>query len=236
MEWLEAAAAFSVVMMVFSTLATVVLETCHRVFRLRERGLEKLVTTTYSQVILPHLKREGSLQALNKFKTKSTRIHGVASHQHAPWYERLFNALMGVKSEGGQLMELSTAGFVERLAQTDEGQALLAEGRRKGEAHLDKVIHEVAAKYEAFGDSASHYFQRRSRLISCLVGLVLAFSLNLDVVHLFTTLLTDQSVRIELIEQGDPRTLGNGDLFDHYKYVGRRLDYETGERMPLQKK
>lgn len=35
----------------------------------------------------------------------------------------------------------------------------------------------------------------------------------------------------ELIEQGDPRTLGKGDVFDKYEYVGRKLNYETGERM-----
>ena len=35
----------------------------------------------------------------------------------------------------------------------------------------------------------------------------------------------------ELIAQGDPRTLGNGDIFDNYIYYGKRLDYKTGERI-----
>lgn len=33
----------------------------------------------------------------------------------------------------------------------------------------------------------------------------------------------------ELTVQGDPRTLGNGDIFDKYEYDGTRLNYETGE-------
>ncbi|CAA6676270.1 MULTISPECIES: sulfatase [unclassified Lentimonas] len=33
----------------------------------------------------------------------------------------------------------------------------------------------------------------------------------------------------ELIEQKDPRTLGEGDVFDAYPYVGRQLDYKTGK-------
>jgi len=33
----------------------------------------------------------------------------------------------------------------------------------------------------------------------------------------------------ELTLQGDPRILGNGDIFDGYPYVGRQLDYATGE-------
>jgi arylsulfatase A-like enzyme len=35
----------------------------------------------------------------------------------------------------------------------------------------------------------------------------------------------------ELIGQGDPRTLGNGDVFDKYKYYGTGLDYKTGKRI-----
>jgi len=40
----------------------------------------------------------------------------------------------------------------------------------------------------------------------------------------------------ELIAQGDPRTLGNGDVFDKYPYKGRLLNYETGKLIPRKKK
>ncbi|WP_276168159.1 sulfatase family protein [Zobellia alginiliquefaciens] len=36
----------------------------------------------------------------------------------------------------------------------------------------------------------------------------------------------------ELIAQGDPRTLGKGEIFDNYIYYGKRLDYKTGKRLP----
>jgi arylsulfatase A-like enzyme len=36
----------------------------------------------------------------------------------------------------------------------------------------------------------------------------------------------------ELTDQGDPRTLGKGDIFDEYPYRGRQLNYETGESGP----
>ncbi|WP_225901941.1 sulfatase family protein [Zobellia barbeyronii] len=35
----------------------------------------------------------------------------------------------------------------------------------------------------------------------------------------------------ELIAQGDPRTLGKGEVFDNYIYYGKRLDYKTGKRI-----
>jgi N-sulfoglucosamine sulfohydrolase len=36
----------------------------------------------------------------------------------------------------------------------------------------------------------------------------------------------------ELAAQGDPRTLGNGAIFDKYTYYGKGLDYKTGKRLP----
>ncbi|CAA0099044.1 Uncharacterised protein [Halioglobus japonicus] len=191
MGWLEAAAAFSVVMMVFSTMATVVLETIHRVFRMRERGLTSLIQQTYSQVIIPQLKRQFTIGGATTFQEKATALHGKTATRC------LLNPL------STKLKELSTAGFIERLAQTEEGQTLYLEAQRKGQAYLNRSINEIASKYEAFGDSASQMFQRRSRLVSCIVGVILAFLLNLDAVHLFTTLLTDQKVRVELIQRGD---------------------------------
>lgn len=40
----------------------------------------------------------------------------------------------------------------------------------------------------------------------------------------------------ELIAQGDPRTLGNGDIFDKYPYTGRQYDYVNKRVMPRKKK
>lgn len=39
----------------------------------------------------------------------------------------------------------------------------------------------------------------------------------------------------ELIEQGDPRTIGNGAIFDKYPYGGRGYDYEKRKVMPRKK-
>ena len=41
-----------------------------------------------------------------------------------------------------------------------------------------------------------------------------------------------KQMETELIAQGDPRTLGNGEVFDHYIYYGKRLDYNTGDPLP----
>jgi len=35
----------------------------------------------------------------------------------------------------------------------------------------------------------------------------------------------------ELTAQGDPRTLGNGDVFDKYPYMGKQLDYSKKKNL-----
>lgn len=39
----------------------------------------------------------------------------------------------------------------------------------------------------------------------------------------------------ELIAQKDPRTLGKGDVFDKYPYMGKQFDYVTGQSIPNKK-
>lgn len=40
----------------------------------------------------------------------------------------------------------------------------------------------------------------------------------------------------ELTEQQDPRMLGTGDVFDRYPYMGKQMDYETGQMIQPEKK
>jgi arylsulfatase A-like enzyme len=44
-----------------------------------------------------------------------------------------------------------------------------------------------------------------------------------------------EKMESELTAQGDPRTLGKGDVFDRYKYEGKQFDYKTGEIGTLKK-
>ena len=55
MEWLEAGLAFAVTMMVFSTMVSVIVETGHRIFRIREKGLQMIMVHVYEDVIWPRL-------------------------------------------------------------------------------------------------------------------------------------------------------------------------------------
>jgi len=200
MEWLEAALAFAVIMMVLSTMVTVVIETAHRVFRLRENGLRRIMETMYGKVIQPRLAGGADVGAagmkdfvehmtLSQFQPNEAGGNGLGNAVPA-----LLNAT--------RLKSLSTLEFIERLAETRAGSALSAEVQRIGTEHGDALIKYLASKYESIGESASEYFARRARASSAFVAICLAFALNVNAIDMFKTLLTNQDVRTAWIAQG----------------------------------
>ena len=214
MTWLEAAAAFAVVMMVFSTLSTIAVDTLYRILRVRERGLKQLIEITYKDVIQPHIKQTVSFESANRFAKKLSEVRGTKLRHNANPIAKSLNFFSRKITNGSEDTSLSTTDFIERLAQTDEGQSILKQAKQKGEQHLSTVVEDIAAKYEAFGNNASKYFKRHSTLTSFAIGLVLAFSLNINVVHLFNTLLQDPTLRVELIEKSEAVSSNMKDIED----------------------
>lgn len=204
MEWIEAALAFAVIMMVFSTMVTVMVETLHRFLRIREKGLEEMMETVYIKVIQPRLSMSLELQGatVNRFveKMTSTRFQPVASStgfKLVTKFVNLFNA------NTDRLKSLTTLEFVERLAETPVGRSLVSEAKLRGKEHADDFLKDLASKYEDIGESASDYFARRSQVISIWLALALAIALNVNAIHLFQTLLTNEDVRNAWIKQGE---------------------------------
>ena len=80
MEWLETGLAFAVTMIVFSTMVSVIVETGHRILRIREKGLQRLMATLYEDVIWPRL----SNQLGQKKATVKDFVTGMTSTRFLP--------------------------------------------------------------------------------------------------------------------------------------------------------
>lgn len=103
----------------------------------------------------------------------------------------------------GQLKSLTTLEFIERLAETPVGRSLMDETARRGKKYIETFIEDLASKYEDFGESATEYFKRRARLVSVLVAIGLAFSLNVNAIHLFRTFIVNKAARQTMIDKGN---------------------------------
>ena len=100
------------------------------------------------------------------------------------------------------LKNLTTLEFIERLPETAAGRGLVIEARKHGRKYIETFLKDLASKYEDFGESATEYFARRARLVSVVVAIGLAFSLNINAIHLFKTFLVNREIRQAMIKQG----------------------------------
>jgi hypothetical protein len=205
MEWLEAGLAFAVTMMIFSTMVSVIMETGHRIFRIREKGLQMIMTHVYEDVIWPRLSnRLGRKEATSiDFMKQMTRTRFLPAGKKGPVLKtNLMEKIMRVVN-AGQLKSLTTHEFIERLAETPAGRSLMAETAKRGKQYIKTFLEDLASKYEDFGAGATEYFKRRSKLVSVLVAVGMAFSLNVNAVHLFKTFLVNKDIRQAMIERGE---------------------------------
>lgn len=178
MPWIEASIAFAATMMVFSSLISVIIETGHRLFRVRESGLQRLMGHMYHDILVPRLNPSGPTDAFETFKH-----HMTQSHYHTGstgtvlrWVDALINAK--------QLTSLSSKQFIERLATTGFAPAIKQATQQNGPL-LTYFLDDLISHYENIGDNASVYFKRRAGLFSIVLALLLVFGFNLNAVALF---------------------------------------------------
>ena len=201
MEWLETGLAFAVTMMVISTMVSVSIETGHRILRIREKGLKRLMENLYEDIIWPRLS--------NQLNEKKASAENFIKRMTCTRFLPVEKNVTGVKSyihkivNAKELKSLTTLEFIERLPETAAGRGLMTEAQKRGSKYIETFLRDLASKYEDFGESATEYFVRRARLVSVIVAICLAFALNINAIHLFKSFLMNKEARQAMIEQGD---------------------------------
>lgn len=179
MLWIEATLAFALTMTILSTITSVIIETGHRLGRSRERGLHQIAERLHQDVLAPLLPK--SLHA-NSAQFAKSLTHSSFS------------------ASAPRLTALQEKEFVRKLANSREGH-MLYEQHGQDRATLTTLLNHITERFDGIGREASDYFKRRASLYSLLIGLLLAFSLNINTPHLFQTFLASKDARIELSEQ-----------------------------------
>ncbi len=192
MLWIEAALAFAITMTILSTVASVIIETGHRIGRTRERGLRQLANKLYQGTIQPLL--PGTTTADSETFVTSMTSSSFYQTDRVPVLDKVINA--------PALTGLNERDFIRRFGATPEGQALYQQHEQSRDT-LETLLQHIINRFNEIGHDASDYFKRRAGLYSLAIGLLLAFSLNIDTPHLFQTFLGSKDVRITLSEQAE---------------------------------
>lgn len=213
MEWLETGLAFAVTMMIFSSIVSVIIETGHRMLRTREKGLQMIMKALYKDVLWPRLSNqltdknasfEDFIKRLTwtRFLPDEKKASGLLAFIYKIPIIGKFTSIHRIVN-ARELKSLTTLEFIERLPETEAGRGLIAEAQKRGKKYLEIFLKDLASKYEDFGESATDYFSRRSRLVSVIVSICLAFALNINAIYLVKTFLENKEIRQTMVEQGN---------------------------------
>ncbi len=231
MPLLDAALAFSLTMLVVATIVTQLVEIIQRIFELRSKDLQKLVTEFGNQELIPILDRE-----LQRFVTAgvagastiSDNLLREAAGTAAAANLREFDiAQKPLESELRKLLGLTVpnqpALGARLAAETDTPREVtqttrvhistqeLIEGIKKSDIGKEiytklgdkaqKVFDEVGRRYEEVGEKFTAAFRNNARRIGTGVAFGLALLLNIDSVHLLKSYISNPQLRESTIAQ-----------------------------------
>jgi hypothetical protein len=245
MQALDAALAFAITMLVLAMVVTTLVETLHRLFGLREKGLAVLLGTFYDRILFS---RSGGvmrgaddrrafieMMTVNRGPAGRAPMLGLARSLHVDAKsedKKFLNWIWG----GRRLGSLGLMAFMERLGGSEYGAQLVTQASTAGDKGIEWVLKDVAQKFEAFGVEASQYFESRARLLSVIVGFVLAFAINVNALALFETFMTRPDVRHLVIAQGEKVTASYKALEDEVTELNKSAPTTADEaRASVQK-
>jgi hypothetical protein len=215
MQALDAALAFAITMLILAMVVTTLVETLHRLFGLREKGLAILLGNFYDRVLFARsggvLRGADDRQVFIEMMTINrgpvgrapmTALNRTLTVDSSAEDRKFLNWIWS----GRRLGSLSLVAFMERLGGSEYGAQLVTQASTAGEKGVEWVVKDVAQKFDAFGAEASEYFESRARLLAVIVGFVLAFAINVNAIALFETFMRRPDVTRAVIARGESVT------------------------------
>jgi hypothetical protein len=170
MKALQIALALAVSMLIFSTLASMVLEIFYKVTRIRQRGLKKMLDAFFES------------EVKQKIQVMLAR-DGAAGEDKSVFIDKLTSMTGGSHT-------LSTIEFIRQLANTEIGKRLA----QRAESEVDALIDYMTERYEEYGRWTSQIFRRYSQIGTVIVSVMVAMCLNINVVTIFRTLQNNEQL------------------------------------------
>jgi hypothetical protein len=215
MQALDAGLAFAITMLILTTVVTTLVETLHRLFGLREKGLAILLGNFYDRILWSRSggalrgaddrRRFIEMMTINRGPVGKAPMTALNRHLNVDAQSEDRKFLNWIWS-GRRLGSLGLTAFMERLGGGEYGAQLVTQAGIAGDKGVEWVLKDVAQKFDAFGHEASEYFESRARLLSVIVGFVLAFAINVNAIALFETLMKRPDVTQAVIARGESVT------------------------------
>ncbi len=190
MELLDSILAFALIMAALASVVTLIMELFHRVLRLRAKGMKHLFEQFYQDVLSKEL-------ATAKGK-EQTIINAVL---YSPVRDKLIAESRFLPKPIVEFLTSHTEVNTDELLTRLDQAGALDDVRKKTRSEFRKALEIIEAKYDDYNAAATDYFKRRAQFFSLLVGIVLAFAVNIDGMRILDSLMTNSQMRASIISQ-----------------------------------
>ncbi|MCB9729413.1 MAG: hypothetical protein H6744_19955 [Deltaproteobacteria bacterium] len=205
MPLLDAALAFALTMLLVSTAVTFVVGAVNALASARFRILELFLDRFYRFELVPTVEAELRRLASRVEPAERPRVAAAAT-ELATWLAQYGGLPPRAGDEATNVNEIRVfklqsvprSEMMHRLRTSRFGLEVL----ELGDAG-EEILRALGDRFDTAGRRVSERFRDRARLISTWVGIVMAFGLNIDSLHLLSTYIDDDAARAAAIARAD---------------------------------
>lgn len=191
MELVDSILAFALVMAALASVVTLLMEACHRVLRLRVKGMDALFSQFYDDVLCKILNIGAEdKEAIVKTVLMNPIRKIILDSSHPVFPNAVIEKMM-------HSTDLSSDDLLNRLKKIKAFNEL----KKKTEFEIRKTLESIQDEYDEYSAAMSDYFKRRAKLFSLLIGILLAFGANIDGVRIYESLNINSGIRASIISQ-----------------------------------
>ncbi len=206
MHMLESAMAFAVVMIIFSTIVTGLVEAILRLLALKQKSLGQALTQLLTNEVQPALikaleqakaSKKGLDQTIAKVESTKARITSIVdsftsnplTDDASGWWSRRLK----------KIDELTTYSFLQRLAKSEMADAIT----ELDDDQLAAYLANISRTYERYVAASHELYRKWSYVVTTAAAMIFAIAYNVDAGRVYVHLMDDPATRTALIEQAD---------------------------------
>lgn len=205
MSLLDAALAFALTMLLFATIVSAIVSTIYHVLGVKEKGLKKFLKAFFDVELanvlhaeLNHAAVKAEKEISDSLRTAANKVIGIVGKETGTSSDSIADSLIS-KADSKKIVRCTTDEFIFELKTSEFGQKVISEFDDKGE----ELFKRIADRYEKFGNDFSGIFKKDIRIISTVIGFILAFAVNVDSVHLISTYISNNQISMQIVNPQD---------------------------------
>lgn len=197
MPLLDALLAFALIIFTVSMVVTVIVQIIVDLGQLRARHFKNMLTTYYRDVAIPFLRDELG-EAFDPSGTLQD-FHWIVGRGGPPneKSKKDFPAL------SRDLVHIDAGTFTAHLKRSPLGKDIENAAAAAG-AKAEEIFAQLTDRFEIVGHRATERFRRTTRSLAIVMGVVVAFSANVDSIHVLDALMGNPAVTAALVDPKNP--------------------------------